>query len=59
MQEQVRTKGIADHMSLLMPEMALQVIHNGLNLLIKWQCPEITTCLTPSHIEASVHQTLA
>lgn len=58
MQEQVRTEGIANHLSLRVPEVVLQVVHDGLGLLIKRQRPKVTPSLAACDIKAPIHQTL-
>lgn len=42
-----------------MPEMVLQVIYDGLNLVIKGQRPKVAACLSAGDIETPIHQALA
>ena len=41
-----------------MPEVALQVVHDGLDLLIKWQRSKVTPSLAARDVKAPIHQAL-
>jgi hypothetical protein len=55
---QVTAEGIAKHQRLLVPEVALQVVHNTLHLFFKGKRPKCTPRLSTGHIETPIYQAL-